>query len=193
MLSVGAALALDETSLASNGPYLHPEPDRVVHWRAAIDAQPAQLHVGLSWAGNPAHANDRRRSIPLAMLSPLLELTSIAWYSLQREDGEDAIASVPAARSLRLLDARNNFDDKAALMKSIDLVISVDTSNAHLAGALGVPLWVLLPFAADWRWGLAGTTTPWYPGARLHRQTSARDWREPVAQARRDLLMRSRQ
>jgi tetratricopeptide (TPR) repeat protein len=190
LLSVGSVLTLDAMSVTAQVPYLVVDPERAAHWRAVVDAQPARLHVGLSWAGNPQHANDRRRSIALATLAPLLGLREIAWYSLQRIDGEDQIRDVPAAQSLRLLDARNNFDDKAALMQSLDLVISVDTSNAHLAGALGVPLWVLLPHAADWRWGTAGSTTPWYPGAQLYRQTSARDWREPVAAVMRALQAR---
>ena len=147
----------------------------------------ARLRVGLSWAGNPQHPNDRRRSIALATLAPLLELDAIAWYSLQHVDGEDQIPGVPAARALQLVDARNDFDDKAALMQSLDVVISVDTSNAHLAGALGVPVWVLLPFAADWRWGLGSTSTPWYRSARLYRQPATRDWQATVAEVGRAL------
>ena len=91
-------------------------------------------------------------------------------------DGEDQIARVPAASHLRLLDARNDFDRKAALIASLDLVVSVDTSIAHLAGALGMPVWILLPFAADWRWGVDGSTTGWYPTATLFRQRAPGDW-----------------
>jgi hypothetical protein len=91
----------------------------------------------LSWTGNPAMVNNRRRSVPLAALAPLLERDDVAWYSLQRGDGEDQIPGVPAARRLHLLDERNDFDGKAALIGALDLVVSVCTSTAHLAGALG--------------------------------------------------------
>ncbi|MEP7064080.1 MAG: DUF5672 family protein [Betaproteobacteria bacterium] len=187
LLSVGSALALDPMSLHGDAPYLTADDARVVKWRNVLHAQRARLRIGLSWAGNPRHGNDRRRSIALATLAPLLDLDTVAWYSLQRDDGEDQIADVPSARSLRLVDARNDFDDKAALMRSLDLVISVDTSNAHLAGALGVPVWVLLPFAPDWRWGLTGAGTPWYRSARLFRQPATRDWEPVVADVLRAL------
>lgn len=197
LLSVGtvlppelpSALPSARPSTGNESAYLRAAPARVAKWRRVVDAVPARLRVGLSWAGNPAHPNDSRRSIALAALAPLLEIDEVAWFSLQRGDGEDQIGSVPSAKALQLVDARNNFDDKAALMQSLDLVISVDTSTAHLAGALGVPLWVLLPFAPDWRWGIGGTTTPWYPTAttpwyptaRLFRQATAGEWTTPVA------------
>ncbi len=94
------------------------------------------------------------------------------------------MARVPAAARIRLLDARNDFAQKAALIEGLDLVISVDTSNAHLAGALGKPVWILLPFAPDWRWGLSRGDSPWYPTARLFRQPRAGDWASVVAEVR---------
>ena len=148
--------------------------------------------MGLSWAGNTRHVNDRRRSCPLVALAPLLELPDIAWFSLQKIDGEDQIAHVPAARRIQLLDARNDFARKAALIEGLDLVISVDTSNAHLAGALAKPVWILLPFAPDWRWRLGRTDSPWYPTARLFRQPRAGDWAGVVAEVRAALVARVR-
>lgn len=162
-------------------PYLHADPDLVDAAKARLARVPARWKIGLSWAGNPAQANNRRRSCPLAALAPLLERVDIAWYSLQRIDGEDEIASVPAARALRLPDDRNDFDRKAALVCALDLVISVCTSNAHLAGALGRRPWILLTHAPDWRWGPSGTTSAWYPGARLFRQPALGDWAAVVA------------
>jgi tetratricopeptide (TPR) repeat protein len=188
LLSVGAVLGVGRDASIPAPPYLAADPARVERWRAVVRARPARLHVGLSWAGNPRMANNRRRSCPLASLAPLLGLDGIAWYSLQHVDGEDEIDTVPAASSLILLDARNDFDDKAALVRSLDLVVSVCTSSAHLAGALDVPLWVLLSHAPDWRWGVGAATTPWYPRARLFRQPVTRTWVEPVEEIRRALV-----
>jgi tetratricopeptide (TPR) repeat protein len=181
LLSVGAVLGIARESVTRQPRYIAADPARVAHWGAIVRARPARLHVGLSWAGNPLHGNDRRRSCPLKLLAPLLAMSDIAWYSLQHVDGESEVAGVPEAIALLQLDARRDFDDKAALMQALDLVVSVDTSHAHLAGALDVPLWLLLPHAADWRWGVTAEDTPWYPHARLFRQSAARDWREPVA------------
>lgn len=192
LMSSAAVLAIEPAAVTTAVPYLFAEAARIAHWQEVVDARPERLKVGLSWAGNPRHVNDRRRSCPLSMLAPLLELDGVSWYSLQHIDGEDQIAGLPAAQALQLTDARHNFDDKAALMQALDLVISVDTSTAHLAGALGLPLWVLLPFAADWRWGIAGDTTPWYPQARLFRQSSMLDWHEVIARMRMVLATKMR-
>jgi tetratricopeptide (TPR) repeat protein len=187
LMSLPGVLDADPQGGPPDPPYVFADPARVATARAALAGVPARLRVGLSWAGNPVQANNRRRSCPLATLAPLLGQRDIAWYSLQRVDGEEQIASVPAARSLRQLEARNDFADKAALIEALDLVISVCTSNAHLAGALGRPLWVLLPYSADWRWGLDGATSAWYPSARLFRQPSPGDWPAVVAQVSRAL------
>jgi hypothetical protein len=162
-------------------PYLHADPALVARARATISTEPARLRVGLAWAGNPRQANNRRRSCPLAALAPLLERHDVAWYSLQRIDGEEEIASVAAASTMHLLDDRNDFDRKAALVCALDLVVSVCTSNAHLAGALGLRPWILLTHAPDWRWGPRGGASAWYPGARLFRQRALGDWAGVVA------------
>ena len=119
---------------------------------------------------------DRVRSCPLSALAPLLDRSNVTWISLQKGAGEEQIASVPAAANLVCLEARNDFDGTAALVDSLDVVVSVDTSIAHLAGALGRPVWILLPFAPDWRWLNARADTPWYPTARLFRQSRQDDW-----------------
>jgi tetratricopeptide (TPR) repeat protein len=181
LLSVAGALGIDERTIPATVPYVAAAGADVAALAPALAAAPGTLRVGLSWAGNARHVNDRRRSCPLAALVPLLDLPGVAWYSLQKDDGEDQIAQVPAAARILLLDARNDFAQKAALIAGLDLVISVDTSNAHLAGALGKPVWILLPAAPDWRWGLRRTDSPWYPTARLFRQPTAGDWTRVVA------------
>jgi len=176
LMSVPGALGVHPHGEAPDPPYVFADPARVESMRALLARHPAKAHVGLAWAGNPKQGNNRRRSCPLSALAPLLERGDVAWYSLQRGDGEDQIATVPAARSLRLVPARNNFDDKAALVNALDLVVSVCTSNAHLAGALGRPVWIMLAHAPDWRWGPSGSTSAWYPTARLFRQPAQGDW-----------------
>jgi len=180
---------LDATPSGDPGavPYLRADASLVSTLRAELGERHGRLRAGLAWAGNPRHANDRRRSCPLAALAPLLERPDVDWYSLQRGDGEDQIALVPSASRLHLVEARNDFDRKAALIANLDLVVSVDTSIAHLAGALGAPVWILLPYAADWRWGIAGTTTGWYPTATLFRQRATGDWPSVVADVMRAL------
>jgi hypothetical protein len=135
--------------------------------------------IGIVWSGNPNHLNDRNRSIPLQVLRPLFDAEA-SFVSLQTElragdeeilRGQDNI--VAAGSSLA------NFADTAAVIAALDLVITVDTSVAHLAGALGRPVWILLPYVPDWRWLLGRVDSPWYPSARLFRQGPDRRW-EPV-------------
>jgi tetratricopeptide (TPR) repeat protein len=187
LLSVAGVLGITATTIPCEVPYLTPNPRDVTALAAQLEPYRGQRNIGLSWAGSAKHVNDRRRSCPLAMLTPLLEMPGINWFSLQKNDGEDEIAAVPAASRLIQLDARNDFDRKAALVAALDLVISVDTSNAHLAGALARPVWVLLPFAADWRWHLSRSDSPWYPTARLFRQPRIGDWNAVIADVQRAL------
>jgi tetratricopeptide (TPR) repeat protein len=139
--------------------------------------------VGLAWAGNPRHVNDHNRSMPLAALLPLLDVAA-TFVTLQKElrAGDDATLS--ARKILNLGPALEDFADSAALIAQLDLVITVDTSVAHLAGALGVPVWILLPFAPDWRWLLDRDDSPWYPTARLFRQGDTREWSGVVERVR---------
>jgi ADP-heptose:LPS heptosyltransferase len=143
---------------------------------AALVPYADRLKVGLAWAGSRSHANDRRRSIALAALAPLLTVPGVAWFSLQQGETVADVARVPAAKALIPLPATYTFDDTAALVAELDVVISVDTSLAHLAGALAKPVWIMLPFAPDWRWQLTRTDSPWYPTARLFRQPRPGDW-----------------
>jgi len=143
--------------------------------------------IGVAWAGAPHHRNDRRRSMPLEALAPLFALPDVGWYSLQKGNCAARLAQVAAAHDMVPLDQASDFSTTAALIDALDAVVTVDTSIAHLAGALGKPVFVLLPFAPDWRWGIAGDRTPWYPTARLFRQPAIGDWESAVARLRETL------
>ncbi|MCI0356178.1 MAG: TIGR03032 family protein, partial [Acidobacteria bacterium] len=139
---------------------------------------PARLKVGLAWAGSPAHNNDRNRSCSLAEFLPiLLRARGTAFYSLQKGQRSQELRELPSDRTVHDLDGLiHDYGDTALLIDQLDLIITVDTAVAHLAGALGKPVWILLPEVPDWRWGLEGETTPWYPRMRLFRQTPHGDW-----------------
>jgi uncharacterized protein (TIGR03032 family) len=133
--------------------------------------------VGVVWAGSPTYAHDRQRSCALRDVAPVLRTPGIAWYSLQTGDRSQELAQLPPdLRVQDLAPCLHDFGDTVLLIDQLDLVVTVDTAVAHLAGALGKPVWVLLPAVPDWRWGLEGETTPWYPTMRLFRQGRAGDW-----------------
>ena len=152
------------------------------------------MTVGLAWAGSAAHTNDRNRSMPLAALAPLFDISGTTWQSLQHGVAAASIAASPAGSRMAPLPEAATLADTAALIDELDLVISVDTSIAHLAGALARPCWVLLPFAPDWRWLLERDDSPWYPTLRLFRQRALRDWSGVVSRVADELdqLVRAR-
>ncbi|MEO8655247.1 MAG: tetratricopeptide repeat-containing glycosyltransferase family protein, partial [Ramlibacter sp.] len=180
LMSLPLAFGSSLETLPRAVPYLHADPAQTQAWRQRLDqAGPARLRVGLAWSGNPDHRNDRNRSIPLAVLRRLA-VDGCQFVSLQpevRARDVDALADWPAL--VQVPDGLRDFGDTAALMSALDLVVSVDTSAAHLAGALAVPVWLLLPYCPDWRWMLEREDSPWYPTARLFRQPGPGDW-EPV-------------
>ena len=176
LLSLPQRLGVTLETIRTPAPYLRPPANRVV-LPPPRTQRDARLKVGLAWRGNPKHPNDRQRSIPLALLEPLFAVGDVAFYDLQvapgaQFDGEGANqpALVPLGGLL------SDFAGTASVMAQLDLVIAVDTSVAHLAGALGRTTWVLLPFAPDWRWMLGRDDTPWYPTLRLFRQPRPGDW-----------------
>ncbi|WP_395831417.1 tetratricopeptide repeat protein [Elstera sp.] len=136
----------------------------------------AEISVGLVWAGNPSHINDRQRSILPETFLSLLNLKGVYWSSLQVGTSEKTKRILARAGVIDLTSGFSDFADTAAAIQALDLVITVDTSVAHLAGALGKPVWILLPFVPDWRWLLDRTDSPWYPSARLFRQPKRGDW-----------------
>ena len=178
----------DDVSVADGG-YLRSDPARkqVIDTAFARD-DASSPRIGIAWAGAPHHRNDIRRSMPLALLAPLLALPGIRWYSLQKGNAAAQAGQVSEAGGMVPLDPASDFPRDAALVDALDAVVSVDTSIAHLAGALGKPVFVLLPYAPDWRWGIAGNRTPWYPTARLFRQPAIGDWASAVASLHAALL-----
>ncbi|BCF96054.1 hypothetical protein PPGU19_006230 [Paraburkholderia sp. PGU19] len=182
MMSVPAWL--NDDTIPNAVPYLSVDDTQVAALRSRLEqAAGSRKKIGLVWAGNPGHYLDVYRSAQLAALEPLASVDGLAWFALQKGAPETQLDGVahrwPICALGRLLDS---FYTTAAVIQSLDLVITVDTSVAHLAGALGKPVWVMLPKQADWRWMMSGETNPWYPGARLFRQQVLGDW-SPVVEA----------
>ena len=148
--------------------------------------------MGLVWAGAAGHVNDRHRSIPLARFKPLVTLDRVQLVSLQAGARAADLAKHDwAAGVVDRAEACTDLADTAALMGRLDLIVSVDTAPAHLAGALGVPVWLLLPFKPDWRWMRERDDSPWYPTMRLFRQTNPGDWPAVIQRLRRALVKES--
>ncbi len=167
-------------------PYLAADATHLAKWSARLDALP-RPRIALAWSGNPSHLNDRNRSIPFVRFAPLVRMPA-SFVSIQRDLRDaDAVALAAEGRVTHVGGELENFSDTAAVITLADLVIAVDTAVAHLAGAMGSPLWVLLPLAPDWRWTLDGDSTPWYPAARLFRQTSLGDWDSVVGRVSAEL------
>ncbi|MDP9044614.1 MAG: tetratricopeptide repeat protein [Pseudomonadota bacterium] len=192
-MSVPACLGTDLGTLPQVAPpYLAAPAAALARWRDRLPAVPGTLRVGLVWRGNPRHDNDADRSLPdLQTLAPLWQVPDVSVVSLQF--GRAGLAAHDAPRHQPLLhvgDQIADFADTAGALEALDLLICVDTSIAHLAGALGRPCWVLLPRRkTDWRWLRSGEASPWYPvGMRLFRQTTPGDWGETVEHVR-DALM----
>jgi len=173
-------------SIPARIPYLTAEPGLAETWRARVTG--AGLKVGLVWAGRKSYKDDGRRSLSLRLFAPLAGIAGVRLFALQVGEGADQAASPPPGMELTDLGARiESFADSAAIMANLDLVISADTATAHLAGALGRPVWVLLPAACDWRWLRDREDSPWYPSARLFRQSRRGDWPEVLERVARQL------
>jgi tetratricopeptide (TPR) repeat protein len=168
--------------------YLHPIPAKLAQWRSMLTDE-SKLKVGVVWAGNPNHKGDRLRSIAAETLLPQLVMPTIKLHSLQKTPRAADVTTLAklADDIVDLGPALGDFSDTAAAVASLDLVITVDTSVAHLAGALGRPVWVLLPYALDWRWLRDREDTPWYPSMRLFRQRTPLVWDDVITRAATEL------
>ena len=178
LMSLPRVFGTDLDTIPASVPYIDVDPERVERMRARLGSDDA-LKVGLVWAGDPAHLRDRQRSVSLARLAPLATIPGLRFVSLQKGPAADQIGA--ARDRIELLDLGpelRDFADTAAAISLLDLVVCVDTSVAHLAGALGKPVWVLLPTPADWRWMEKREDSPWYPTMRLFRQRSPGAWPE---------------
>jgi tetratricopeptide (TPR) repeat protein len=186
LMSLPLILEARFDTIPGPGGYLQVDAQAFDHWRARLGPKQAP-RVGLVWSGNPEQANDRRRSIPLARLTPFLP-SGLTYVSLQKEV-RDADRSALAAddRILDLSGEIEDFTDTAALCGLMDVVLSVCTSGAHLAGALGRPTWIMLASNADWRWFLGRDDSPWYDSARLFRQGADGDWNGVMTRVAKEL------
>lgn len=197
LLSLAGILDIDPVGVPRRVPYLSVQSGRVAEWATRLDGLDGGRHgierpfrIGLSWQGNPKAPVERGRSIPLARFAPLGEVAGTSIFALQKGHGRE---QAPPA-GLNLIDLGPEFDagpdaflDTAAVMAELDLVITSDTAIAHVAGALGRPVWLLLKHVPDWRWGLSGRLTPWYPTMRLFRQSAPGDWDGVMAEVAAEL------
>lgn len=191
MLDLPGALGTRLDSIPKNVPYVFAGPSRAEAWRQRLSDAGPGLKVGLAWAGSPTHKNDRNRSIAISQLEPLARVGGAHLISLQKGEAAQQAAKPPVGFCITDWTGElDDFADTAALLANLDLVICVDTAVAHLAGAMARPVWLMLPFAPDWRWMLEREDSPWYPTMRLFRQTSAGNWEGVVRRVVEELRKR---
>jgi len=182
MLTLAKVFATTIETIPSTLPYLKAPDMHAVQLPASMDNQ---RQIGIVWAGKPTHKNDKNRSCDFTHFIELLGIPGTSVYSLQKGDRQADIAKHGCEALVQSLgDRLGDFADTAAIISQLDMVITVDTSVAHLAGALGKPAWVVIPFAPDWRWMMNSTETPWYPSMRLFRQKKPGDWQTVFAELR---------
>lgn len=184
LLSLPRKFGITLENIPGAAGYLSADQQRAAYWKEILSRDVASMRVGLVWGGRKAPLN-ADRSMTLYSLEAVLQTPGVLFYSLQQ--GEDAKQLVRSPSIADLGERLNDFGETAAVIANLDLVITIDTAVAHLAGALGVPVWVMLKYSPDWRWLLDRDDTPWYASARLFRQPAPGDW-GPVTQAISDAL-----
>jgi hypothetical protein len=186
LLSLPRAFATTVATIPADIPYIYAPADRVEAWKTRLPHDAAR--VGLAWSGHPGSTKDYDRSIPFAQLAPLLEVPGVRFVSLQKDvRASDANAFRECRKVIEFGRELKDFADTSAVISQLDLVITVDTAVAHLAGAMGKPVWVLLPCVPDFRWLLDRDHSPWYPNIRLFRKSEPREWGEVVARVTAEL------
>ncbi len=198
LMSLPLLFKTEEQTIPTRIPYIFPDNELVEHWKQVL-AQDNNLKVGICFQGNSKYSTAALRaavaskSLPIHKLAPLAELEGVSIYCLQKETGTDQLKRISSRFDLRCFDdtfdtTNGRFMDTAAVIKNLDLVITVDTSIAHLAGAIGTPTWIILPEPADWRWMLKRSDTPWYPkNVRLFRQPKTGDWNSIIQTVKEEL------
>src|SRR5262249_19249888 len=190
LMSLPLRFNTDLSSIPSKIPYLAAEEKLLARWKARIGKH--GFKIGIAWQGNPQARIDQGRSIPVAEFVSLSRLPGVRLISLQKHHGLAQLARLPADCKIETLgddfdSGPDAFVDTAAVMESLDLIITSDTSIAHLAGALARPTWVALKHVPDWRWMLDRKDSPWYPKMRLFRQSARDDWRSVFTAIEREL------
>jgi tetratricopeptide (TPR) repeat protein len=186
LMSLPLAFQTTPENASFNKAYLHAMPARITYWENQLGA-PTRPRVGIAWSGNPKHENDLRRSIPLAQILHYLP-DNCDYFVLQKDIRESDRENLAKAEKIYDPSCQiNDFTDTAALCQLMDVILSVDTSIAHLAGALGKPVWIMLPDPPDWRWLQKRSDSVWYPSARLYRQEISADWCRPLEKINTDL------
>jgi hypothetical protein len=187
LLSLPLAFKTEPQSIPADIPYLGADPALVKEWQDRLGTKTGR-RIGLVWSGGTAHSNDHNRSLTLAEFLPLAEVGGADYISLQKDLRAVDVAVLASRPDIRHFgEQQKDFSDAAALIAAMDVVVTVCTSVAHLAGAMGKPVWVLLPHLPDWRWFLDRDDSPWYPSARLFRQDKAGDWGGVVARVAKEM------
>ena len=185
--SLPLVLKTEPATIPAEVPYLRADDARIAKWRPRLEAL-GRPRIAVAWSGNVQHMNDRNRSIPLSALAPLWSVGSVRFLAVQRDlRSGDAELLADEPHVAQIGTELDDFADTAAVLALVDLVITVDTSVAHLAGAMGRPVWILVPFSPDWRWTLSGESSRWYATARLFRQPSLGDWDSVIDRLRSEL------
>ena len=189
LMSLPAIFADDEPTIPRDIPYLFPDPELVNYWKERL-AHDTNVKIGICWQSDVHNDVSRmpiaRRGMPLDVFFKLKDIAGISLYSLQKKEGLAQLDNLPADFTLHAFDnfdeEHGNFMDTAAIMQHMDLIITIDSAVAHLAGALGRPVWLLLPYATDWRWMHNRTDSPWYPTMRIFKQPHPFDWHSVMTQ-----------
>jgi len=185
LMSLPLAVGTTLNTIPAENPYLYADPENRKAWQKRLGPKP-KPRVGLIWSGAVGHANDKNRSIPLEMLATLLKL-DCEYHSIQKGLREGDAECLAKSGIISHDGGLQDFLDTASLVMEMDVIISVDTSVAHLAGALGKRVWVMLPFVPDWRWMIEREDSPWYPSARLFRQPAIGDWQSVIERVKIEL------
>ncbi|MDP3683758.1 MAG: glycosyltransferase, partial [Ignavibacteria bacterium] len=187
LLSLPRYFKTSHASIPNDNPYIFPDKNLVNKWKAVL-GENKKVKVGLVWAGNPHHTRDKHRSIELVEFSSLLSTEGVEFFSLQKFMQDNLVDKSVEHKGITKLEIET-FADTAAIIENLDLVISVDTSVAHLAGAMGKSVWNLIYHYPDWRWSLESSTTPWYPAMKLFRQSIPMEWKSVLNKVKQELQL----